>query len=191
MTEWPLTNPLSTNVISSLHNHERWKTSIPVSEFRTTCHKPLKTCIQSPPKMFQSVVRNVECRDRLEGMDTASFGNLQKSPEYFRHCSKVVEIFFGNADKMHTKVPLLWLTKREQFSVVLFAFSLKKWVDRAFFRGKALGTRLNFIGEEIWPAIVSGIVTGVAPVNYWPIFFSVLSNNPRTLCESKLGWVSL
>ena len=49
----------------------------------------------------------------------------------------------------------------------------------------------NFIGEEIWPAIVSGIVTGVTPVNYWPIFFSVLSNNPRTLCESKLGWVSV
>ena len=194
MIEWPLTNPLSTNVTSSLHNHERWKTSITDSKFRTTCHKPLnwKTCIQSPPKIFQSVVRNVECRDRLEGMDTASFGNLQKSPEYFRLWKKkVVEIFLGNADKMHTKVPLLWLTKREQFSVVLFALSLKKWVGRAFFRGKALGTRLNFIGEEIWPAIVSGIVTGVAPVNYWPIFFSVLSNNPRTLCESKLGWVSL
>ena len=124
MTEWPLTNPLSTNVTSSLHNHERWKTSIPDSKFRTTCHKPLncKTCIQSPPKIFQSVVRNVECRDRLEGMDTASFGNLQKSPEYFRRCSKVVEIFFGNADKMHTKVPHLWFRKKEQFSVVLFAF---------------------------------------------------------------------
>ena len=194
MIEWPLTNPLSTNVTSSLHNHERWKTSITDSKFRTTCHKPLnwKTCIQSPPKIFQSVVRNVECRDRLEGMDSASFGNLQKSPEYFRHWKKkVVEIFLGNADKMHTKVPLLWLTKREQFSVVLFALSLKKWVGLAFFRGKALGTRLNFIGEEIWPAIVSGIVTGVTPVNYWPILFSVLSNNPRTLYESKLGWVSL
>ena len=31
-------------------------------------------------------------------------------------------IVFGNADKMHTKVSLLWLRKREQFSVVLFAF---------------------------------------------------------------------
>ena len=124
MTEWPLTNPLSTNVTSSLHNHERWKTSIPDIKFRVTCHKPLnwKTCIQSPPKIFQSVVRNVECRDRLEGMDTASFCNLQKSPEYFRYCSKVEEIFFGNADKMHTKVPFLWLRKREQFLVVLLAF---------------------------------------------------------------------
>ena len=27
------------------------------------------------------------------------------------------------------------------------------------------------------PAIVSGIVTGDAPVSYWPIFFSVPSNN--------------
>ena len=117
MTEWPLTNPLSTNVTSSLHSHERWKTSIPVSKFPTTCHKPLnwKTFIQSTPKIFQSVVRNVECRDRLEGMDTASFGNLQKSPEYVRH-------YFRNADKMHTKVSLLWLRKREQFSVVLLAF---------------------------------------------------------------------
>ena len=122
MTEWPLTKPLSTNVTSSqsrkMENVNSWL------KFRTTCHKPLnwKTFIQSPPKIFQSVVWNVECRDRLEGMDTASFGKLQKSPEYFRHCSKVVEIFFGNADKMHTKVPFLWLRKREQFSVVLFAF---------------------------------------------------------------------
>ena len=124
MTEWPLTNPLSTNVTSLLHDHEGWKTSIPDSQFRTTCHKPLnwKTFIQSPPKIFQSVVRNVECRDRFEGLDTASFGNLQKSPEYVRHFSKVMEIFFGNANKMHTKVSLLWLRKREQFSVVLFAF---------------------------------------------------------------------
>ena len=119
-----LEEPPATNNTSSLYNHEGWKTSIPDSQFRKTCHKPLswKTCVQSPPKIFQSVVRNVECRDRLEGMDTASFGNLQKSPEYFGHCSKVVEIFFGNADKMHTKVPFLWLRKREQFSVVLFAF---------------------------------------------------------------------
>ena len=121
MTEWPLRTrcPPTLLVYCTII-----KDSILDSKFRTTCHKPLncKTCIQSPPKIFQSVVRNVECRDRLEGMDTASFGNLQKSPEYFRHCSKVVEIFFGNADKMHTKVPLLWLRKREQFSVVLFAF---------------------------------------------------------------------
>ena len=173
-----LEEPPATNNTSSLYNHEGWKTSIPDSQFRTTCHKPLswKTCVQSPPKIFQSVVRNVECRDRLEGMDTASFGNLQKSPEYFGHCSKVVEIFFGNADKMHTKVPFLWLRKREQFSVVLFAF---------------LETRKEFYWNFIWPAIVSGIVTGVTPASYWPIFFSVVSNNPRTLCESNLGWVSL
>ena len=57
------------------------------------------------------MVRNVKFRDRFEGLDTASFGNLQKSPEhvqlYVRHFSKVMEIFFGNADKMHTKVSLL------------------------------------------------------------------------------------
>ena len=94
-----------------------------------------KTFIQSPSKIFQSVVRNVECRDRLEGMDTVSFGNLQKSPEYFRRCSKVVEIFFGNADKMHTKVSLLWLRKREQFSVVLFAFLETR---REFYRRRNL-----------------------------------------------------
>ena len=137
MTEWPLTNPLSANVTSSLHNHERWKTSIPDSKFRTTCHKPVncKTCIESPPKIFQSVVRNVECSDRLEGMDTASFGNLQKSPEYFRRCSKVVEISFGDADKMHTEVSLLWLRKREQFSVILFAFLEKR---REFYRSRNL-----------------------------------------------------
>ena len=41
-------------------------------------------------------------------------------------------------------------------------------------------------GAEISDAIVSGIVTGDAPVSYWPIFFRVPSNSPRRLCESKL-----
>ena len=41
------------------------------------------------------------------------------------------------------------------------------------------------------PAIVSGIVTGHAQVSYWPILFLVPSNNPRSLCESELGPVSL
>ena len=39
------------------------------------------------------------------------------------------------------------------------------------------------------PASVSGIVTGGAPVSYWPIYFPVSSNSPRGLCESKLGLV--
>ena len=124
MTEWSLTNPPAPSITSSLHNYEGWKTSIPDWQFRATCHQPLywKTFIQYPPKLFQSAVRKVKFRDRFEGPDTASFGNLQKSPEYVRHFSKVMEIFFGNAEKMRTKVSLLWLRKREQFSVVLFAF---------------------------------------------------------------------
>ena len=39
-------------------------------------------------------------------------------------------------------------------------------------------------GAEMCPAIVSGIVTGVAPVSYWPIFFRFPSNSPRSLCKS-------
>ena len=38
-------------------------------------------------------------------------------------------------------------------------------------------------GAEIPPAIVSGIVTGKAPVCYWLIFFPVSSNSPRSLCD--------
>ena len=38
-------------------------------------------------------------------------------------------------------------------------------------------------GAEMRPAIVSGN----APVNYWPFFFPVPSNNPRNLSESKLA----
>ena len=34
------------------------------------------------------------------------------------------------------------------------------------------------------PAIVSGNVIGDAPVSYWPIFFPVPSNSPRSLYES-------
>ena len=36
------------------------------------------------------------------------------------------------------------------------------------------------------PAIVSGMVTGDVPVSYWPIFFPVPSNSPRSLCAKKL-----
>ena len=39
-------------------------------------------------------------------------------------------------------------------------------------------------GAEVRPAIVSGIVTGDAPVSYWCIFLPVPSNNPRSLCKS-------
>ena len=141
-------NPPSASITSSLHNHAGWKTSIPDSQFRTTCHQPLnwKTFIQYPPKLFQSVVRKVKFRDRFEGLDTASFGNLRKSPEYVGHFSKVMEIFFGSADKMHTKVSLLWPSKREQFSVVLFALLQKKFDPRLFF-GSFLGSRQSAIGQ--------------------------------------------
>ena len=39
---------------------------------------------------------------------------------------------------------------------------------------------------EKCPAIASGIVTGEASVDYWPIFFPVPRNSPRSLCESQL-----
>ena len=39
-------------------------------------------------------------------------------------------------------------------------------------------------GTEMRPAIVSGIVIGDAPVSYWPIFFPVPGNSPRSLYES-------
>ena len=35
-------------------------------------------------------------------------------------------------------------------------------------------------------AIVSGMVTGDVPVSYWPIFFPVPNNSPRSLCAKKL-----
>ena len=38
-------------------------------------------------------------------------------------------------------------------------------------------------GATMCPAIVSGIVTGDAPVSYWP-FFSVPNDSPKSLCES-------
>ena len=39
-------------------------------------------------------------------------------------------------------------------------------------------------GAEMRAAIVSGMVTRDAPVSYWPIFFRVPSNSPRSLCKS-------
>ena len=46
-------------------------------------------------------------------------------------------------------------------------------------------------GDEMCLAIVSVIVTGDAPVIYRPILFLVLSNSPKSLCESLLVPVSV
>ena len=40
------------------------------------------------------------------------------------------------------------------------------------------------IGAEMRPTIDSGLVTGDAPVSYWPTFFLVRSNNPKSLCKT-------
>ena len=45
-------------------------------------------------------------------------------------------------------------------------------------------------GAEMYPAILSGIVSGSASVSYWPVFSSISSNSPRSRCESWLGVVS-
>ena len=91
--------------------------------------------------------------------DRNMFGIVRKSWKFF----------FGNADKMHTKVSLLRLRKREQCSVVLFAFLETR---REFY------WRRNLTRDCFWDC-------------YWgrtgqllPIFFSVPSNNPGSLCES-------
>ena len=39
-------------------------------------------------------------------------------------------------------------------------------------------------GGDTCPAIVPRIANGDAPVSYWPIFFPVPSNSPRSLCDS-------
>ena len=39
-------------------------------------------------------------------------------------------------------------------------------------------------GDEMSPAIVSGIVTGDAPFSYWPVFSRFHSNSPRSLNKS-------
>ena len=53
-------------------------------------------------------------------------------------------------------------------------------------RGSKRGRPLHVegTGAEMRPAMVSGIVTGDAPVSYWPIFSPVPRERPRSLCES-------
>ena len=41
------------------------------------------------------------------------------------------------------------------------------------------------------PASVTGIVTGDVAVSYWPLFVSLATNIPRSLCESFLDPVSV
>ena len=52
-------------------------------------------------------------------------------------------------------------------------------------KGCALGLilKVRVFGTRKWP-IASGIDTGDELVSYWPIFFPVLNNSPRRLCES-------
>ena len=38
-------------------------------------------------------------------------------------------------------------------------------------------------GGEMGALLFLGSCTGNAQVRYWPIFFPVLSNSPRSLCE--------
>ena len=90
-----------------------------------------------------------------------SISNLQKPLEYFRHCSKVVEFFFKNADKMHTRVLLLWLRKREQFSVVIRLFTNEKGIlfgkklNPRLFQGLLLGSRRSAIGQSFSLSLVT------------------------------------
>ena len=46
---------------------------------------------------------------------------------------------------------------------------------------------MHFRNEKEWVELAfaktSGIVTRDVPFSYWPIFFSVSSYNPRSLCE--------
>ena len=79
--------------------------------------------------------------------------------------------------KCTRKVSLLWLSKREQFLVVIRLFRNEKGIfsekkfDPRLFLGLLLGSRRSAIGQSF--------------------SLSLISNNPRILCESKLGWVSL
>ena len=119
--------------------------------------KPLnwKTFIQSSPKIFQSVVRNVEfLRDRFEGLDTASFSSLQKWPEYVRHFSKAVEIFLRKCWKnAHESLSPLTQEKRAVFSCVIRLFRnekgilLKKKFDPRLLLGLLLGSCRSAIGN--------------------------------------------
>ena len=81
-----------------------------------------------------------------------------------------------------------FLVEHRQFPPVRKENSLR---TQTYFRSSLLSTRKmttgveKGTGAEMRPAIVSGIVTGDVSVSYWPIFFfSVLSNSPRSLCES-------
>ena len=60
---------------------------------------------------------------------------------------------------------------------------------------RLIGNQLSLQKPEgkwrgVCPAIVSGIVTGDAPVSYWPIVFPIASNSPTSLCETKIDPVS-
>ena len=68
------------------------------------------------------------------------------------------------------------LTLKPQSHVRIFMY--RTWAFCAgYFRNEKV------TGAEIPPAIVSGIVTGKAPVCYWLIFFPVSINSPRSLCD--------
>ena len=71
-------------------------------------------------------------------------------------------------------------------TVTLFRLSLFSYAVNLDALSATLETIGKLHGAEMCPAIVSGIVTGDAPVtgSYWPILSFVPSNSPRRLCKS-------
>ena len=65
------------------------------------------------------------------------------------------------------------------FRLSLFSYAVNRDALSA-----TLETRGERHGAEMCPAIASGMVTGDAPVSYWPILSFVPSNSPRRLCKS-------
>ena len=81
--------------------------------------------------------------------------------------------------KWLVKIPTIVINKELKLNITSSRLgqNIKTLAIRYFRNEKATGA-------EMRRAIVSGIVTGDAPVSYWPIFFRVPSNGPRSLCKS-------
>ena len=119
---------------------------------------------------------------------SSSSVNKHSLPGLYQNMRKPVEGSIGN--------DVLWHCRLFKNSTNLSSFKLVCFV--VSYRNVLLARRLvhhsrnkKGTGTKMHPAIVSGIVTGDVSVSYWPIFFLVSSNSPRSLFECQLVPVSL
>ena len=144
-----------------MHNHERWKTSIPDSKFRTTCHK-LKNFYSISTQNIP--VSGMKCR-----VSRSAWGNghciIRQTPEITWIFSALFESRGNFSSEMRIKCIRKSLSfdsgKESSFQLCYSPFRnekgilLQKKFEPRLFIGSLLGSRRSAIGQSFSLSLVT------------------------------------